>query len=223
MKKKYLFIEFTLIFFFLVLPPLFITSATPFGNNSGSFSLTTLAEQLFISIILTVQFYKLIREDSMKNSKFTFSKPFLILSKVTITLGLLLVIYAITETVSFFIQNFLKSHVYRSIQNPNSIPGWIQFVTGIFISAFYEESLYRQFMPEVSIFLVNKTKLKTVIEVIWILIFAFSHLYLGIPAVFNAFCCGLVLRKCFKATGNILAVTIAHFSYNLILVIFYFL
>ena len=228
MKKKYLFIEFILFFFLLVIPPLLATSETPLGLNSGAFSWTPLFEQLLISVLLTVQYVKVMQTKTPQCSKV----PFYALSKGTITLGMLLIVYTIIETVSFFIPSILHNSISKAVEMPVSVISWIHFITGIFVSAFYEEALYRQFMPEISLLLIQyihfksekqKQWIKNGIEGIWILIFAFSHLYIGIPAVLNALFCGIILRRCFKSTGNLLAGTLAHFTYNSLLVTFYFL
>lgn len=228
MKKKYLFIEFVLFFLYLVIPPLLVTSATPFGSESSAFSLVQLVEQLAISVLLTVQYYKILQERTECNTK----TPFYILSKATMTFGLLMIIYAMIESVSFFIPDLFQNQFPQTPTKPDSIFKWLHFICGIFVSAFYEESLYRQFMPEASLLFIRRFKFKTekikslsikAIEITWIVIFALSHRYLGIPAVINAFCCGVILRKCFKSTNNILACTASHFAYNLLLVIFYFL
>ncbi len=228
MKKKYLFIEFALFFPILTIPPLFVTSATPFGTESGALSWMPLVEQLIISIVLTVQYNKFIATDSSCCRK----HPFFALSRGTTTLGLLLIVYAIIEAVSFFIPSLLQASLSQSVTRPLSAFGWIHFIAGIFVSAFYEESLYRQFMPEASLLFAQKLPCKTEkqrkyftysIEGAWVLIFAFSHRYIGIAAITNALLCGIILRKCFKSTGSVFAGTLAHFAYNALLVAFYFL
>lgn len=228
MKKKYLFIEFILFFFILIIPPLFVTSATPFGTESSSFSWLPLFEQLLISILLTVQYVKLIVNKSTCCKR----HPFFTLSKGTLTFGMIAIVYAAMETLSVFMPPVLKGILSKSVEKPVSSFGWIHFAIGIFVSAFYEESLYRQFMPEVTILLAQEIPCKTEtykkwieqsIETAWVLIFAFSHRYIGITAVLNALFCGIILRRCFKATGSVLAGTLAHFAYNSLMVFFYFI
>ena len=86
--------------------------------------------------------------------------------------------------------------------------------------AFYEEVLYREFLPETAILLGAGGRLRIAAEVTVIAVFAFSHLYMGIPAVVNAALCGTVLRLCFVKTGSVAAGFLAHFTYNMLVMVF---
>ncbi|UKI54528.1 MAG: CPBP family intramembrane metalloprotease [Treponema succinifaciens] len=60
--------------------------------------------------------------------------------------------------------------------------------------AFFEEAVYRQFVPETLNSLFKKWKIP--VEIFSVVIFALAHRYLGWISVFNAAFCGAVLRLC---------------------------
>ena len=86
------------------------------------------------------------------------------------------------------------------------------------LAAFYEEVMYRLYLPEqLKRFLKNTQNKITQIyipEIITIILFALGHKYLGIFAVINACIACVILRICYLKTKNIFAGTIAHFMYN---------
>ena len=70
------------------------------------------------------------------------------------------------------------------------------------------------------VFVKHEKALTAIVEGSCALLFAFSHRYMGIPAVINALLCGIVLRICYKKTGSIFCGTAAHGCYNLTLLAF---
>ena len=88
------------------------------------------------------------------------------------------------------------------------------------LAAFYEEVIYRLYLPEqLKRFFKNTQNKITQIyipEIITIILFALGHKYLGIFAVINACIACVILRICYLKTKNIFAGTIAHFMYNFV-------
>ncbi|AEE16722.1 CPBP family glutamic-type intramembrane protease [Treponema brennaborense] len=88
----------------------------------------------------------------------------------------------------------------------------LRLAAGIAVSAFYEETLYRLFLPEALRFLFSKRRLP--VEAAVVVVFALGHRYLGAAAVLNAACAGVLLRVCTIKTGSVAAGTAAHIAYN---------
>lgn len=217
MKTKYLFIEFSVIFLVFVLPPLvFVSQPDPFAITR--FSIFSLVELMLCALLYFQSRYleKALPEDEQKKIKnLRYIKT---LYWWALTLGCLMLVYAFIEVLANFLKISAESHEPLKI---NSAHKWIFTILNICVSALYEESLYRKFIPECLIKFSEKKHIPPVLpEILSILIFAFSHRYLGIPAVINAAVCGTILRiSCIK-TDSIRAGTIAHAVYNFTLVIF---
>lgn len=95
-------------------------------------------------------------------------------------------------------------------------------------SAFYEEVIFRSFLPEnskkIAAGIVNFSKtiecgklppfISYTLEILICLIFAFSHRYLGFPAVLNAAFAHIFFRICYIKSSSLWTNTAAHFIYN---------
>ena len=85
-------------------------------------------------------------------------------------------------------------------------------------AALYEELLYRCYLPEMLQRVLKKLphRLQAFLtEIIPLLLFSSAHHYLGIAAVINALCAGIVLRHCVLKTQSIIPSTVAHALYNI--------
>lgn len=216
MKKRYILIEFLLVFLFLVLPPLFVKASS--GISKTVTFRPAVAVQFLVAVLLQMHFvYFLRKKDYAKKNG---SRIFTVCFWWSITLGSLMLLFALMQTLSFFIEK----NAHHTMQSVTSVFAWISVTVSVAIAAFYEEVLYRQFLPEVSAILldgrVNKKIFCYLMEVLIILIFAFSHRYLGFIPVLNAFACGAVLRLCYRKTGSIWTGALSHFTYNMTLIIF---
>ncbi len=224
MKKRILLVEMLLIIFFIVLPPLLATNASS-SANIKSFSYIILIEFL-IAFLLEFQYRKFFK--SLKNQNHL-ETLVLNLKWNAICLACLMIIYAIFELIYVF---FLKTDFSQNSQIiPQNFLQWIFLILSFISSAFFEEEIYRQFLPQSLIFFADSLILKSnkirnviifLIEALCVVIFAFSHRYLGFISVLNAFFCGIILRITCKKTKSIIPGTIAHFSYNFILILFNF-
>ncbi|WP_407396967.1 CPBP family intramembrane glutamic endopeptidase [Treponema sp.] len=216
MKKRYILIEFLFILIFLALPPLFVTNGHGL-SKAGSFSPAVLI-QLAIAITLQLQYRFQFQERMTSRAAAIFKIPFW----WSITLGCLMLIFALMQTLTLF---FEKEALSRNIlPSLNSIVGWFFLVFTVTSAAFYEEVLYRMFIPEfLGRIMDSKMEKKLVywtVEIFCVLIFALAHRYLGWISVFNAFACGSILRICFKKTSSVWTGAAAHFIYNMTLIIF---
>ena len=218
MKKRYILIEFLLVLAFLAVPPVFVSHGTGL-SQAGTFNASVLY-QLLISVILFFQFLKLKPAEKSK------TKIFRLLFHGTITLGILMIIFALMQSIELLFSNEeMKSQNFMpDVDGPLSI---LFFTLAVICGAFYEEVLYRQFLPEfMALIAGEKINMKLVFygtEFLALLLFAFAHRYQGWISVVNSFLCGTVLRLCYKKTSSVLPGAAAHAVYNLSLSVFYIL
>ena len=111
---------------------------------------------------------------------------------------------------------------------PSSIAETFFCIADFACASFYEEALYRLYLPEMlgavlkDVFLKSKKWKKRaetavrISETLSVAAFALSHRYLGLPSVVNAFFAGIVLRICCKKSGTLWTNTAAHFAYNML-------
>ena len=223
MKKKYILLEFIIVFFILVLPPILrvFSQKTPNPQNI-SFSLQSVIFQLSTAIILYILSYNRNYRISKTESSH-FSKIVLFLCWLPITFGLLMVSYAIIQAIYMLIPH---TDAYQRFSSPLTLSIVIQII----VAAFYEETLYRMYIPNTLLFLAEditrSAKGKSIIslplfiEVITIILFSLPHRYMGWVGVLNAFVAGIILRVCAIKTYGIKTGTMSHLSYNLVLLMF---
>lgn len=218
MKKRYILIEFLLVLAFLAVPPVFVSHGTGL-SQAGTFNASVLY-QLLISVILFFHFLKLKPAEKSK------AKIFRFLFHGTITLGILMIIFALMQSIELLFSNEeMKSQNFMpDVDGPLSI---LFLTLAVVCGAFYEEVLYRQFLPEfIALIAGEKINRKLVFygtEFLALLLFAFAHRYQGWISVVNSFLCGTVLRLCYKKTSSVLPGAAAHAVYNLSLSVFYIL
>ncbi len=221
MKKKYLSLEFVIILIFLVIPPIFTPKIEEGAviAGGGAFSIQILL-QLLIAIFLHVQYVRFDEsrsENGRKDGKIDRKKRiFSGLAWWAIALGLLMICEAAFMALSVVLK--VQSVGVSSIPD-GILPGMIFFLN-LASGAFYEEAIYREFLPETLLSLIGKKKLEIPLELICVTLFALGHLYLGVMAVLNAFVCGIILRLCYKKSGGIWAGFCSHLIYNSIQALF---
>ncbi|MBP5464964.1 MAG: CPBP family intramembrane metalloprotease [Treponema sp.] len=238
MKLKYLFFEFLLIFLCLVLPPLCtpVSQAVPDVPRFGWAS----AQSLVIAILLALQLNRQLPQlqnlpQTLKRKK---APRFQCIAAATVCFGILMLIYAAVEFGGLALMKLLnRGELPAGTRTVTGLWQWLSAIAALAAGAFYEECLYRAFLPDIALillagarkgisgtreafFLRHEKALTAVTEGACALLFAFSHRYLGIPAVINAMLCGAVLRRCYTKTGRILCGTAAHCCYNLTLLAF---
>ena len=204
---------FSVVFLFFILPPLFNTKSPSLVFSSWSFPLIQLI-LFFLSLLLLYidgcLFFDLKSQKGSLSYRLIFPAVFCL---------------CLLFSISFLINglSIIISHntIQEEITRPSNFKEWIFCVLTFFFSAFYEESIYRFFLPESikSFFLTCKPSLQKYLiytgEICTALLFAFSHRYAGLFSVINALLAHIVLRLCLKKTGSVYAGFTAHFIYNI--------
>lgn len=217
MKNKYILIEWIGVLIFLVLPPLLVNpgSSATIANN-GEFS-PYIFLRLIIAIFLYCQQIYVIKK-SLGDKDDRFRRLILFCTWSAICLGLLMIIQALMQALTMaFPENYEEIGIPSNFTPLNCV----FLLVNLLIGAFYEEVIYREFLPETLLLFTGERKIPGLIaECSCVLIFALSHRYLGLMAVINALLGGIVLRICRKKSLSIWAGFSAHFLYNAILLIF---
>ena len=119
---------------------------------------------------------------------------------------------------------------------PSSFLGWINFFFGVIFAAFFEEVIYRFYLPrafceifgKIKIFrnsdvAQNNQRLSVFCEGLALLLFGLGHIYLGILGFLNALVCGAALRLCMIKTKSLWIPFGIHAVYNFLSFLILFL
>ncbi|MGN0728280.1 CPBP family intramembrane glutamic endopeptidase [Treponema sp.] len=212
MKKRYILAEFLIVLAFLVVPPLFAEEGASLGNG---ISLSVISELVAASLLQ-------IQHLSMKRScKPTPKEHFCFVVRSlkwgALTLGHMMLVFSAVQLISFAMR-LSPSHSGVVLFHPEKISSWIFVAVTLAAGAFFEEVLYRQYLPETLATLLGERKIPA--EILSVLLFALAHRYLGWISVLNAVLCGAFLRLCRVKTGAVVSSAAAHFLYNLSLTVF---
>lgn len=205
-------IIFSLIFFFCLIPPLFFIVP----NENFIFSQWIFPYKPFLLFIFSVIFYYFL----LKNK---FSFHYYSIFSFIFCFSLLFLLSLIIKIISFFMESDFSQNTIQVIL-PENFFQWIFCILNFLFSSFYEEIIYRAYFPdELSIILgkidVSPKFSKIILfsgEIITMLLFAFSHYYLGILSVINAAIAHIILRIFYKQKKDVLPCFLAHFFYNII-------
>lgn len=221
MKKIIFYLVFLSICTVLIIPSLFTISSK---NNLPDFSITYYKVLLFIFAFAIYYQY----EFSKAQYKFSLVTLLINLGKIFLFFGILIFVQTIINSIFYFI---FKTDLVNIDFNFNFF-SVLSVILNFLILAFYEETLYRLYLPEslktifediYNILFHKKNNnfkqkyesfTKIILEVLCIFLFAIPHYYLGWNAVINAFICGFVLRICYLKNKTILIGTFSHFFYN---------
>ena len=214
-----LFIFLVILFFFLI-PPFFSPQIT---ENNSPFLQWNFPSRQLIYALFAFSLYFFYRNEIQKDEKSKINKIFRF--PLIFTFSVLFFIQLIFKFISIsgnqFSQNQNGMDLQNNILQPDSFVAWIFCILNFLFSAFFEEVIYRFYLPLIlhSFFKRNSHENKAIfvlIEIVCCLFFAFSHLYLGFLSVLNAFFAHIVLRLSFFVSKNIYCNTSAHFLYNVI-------
>ncbi len=207
-----------LVLLILIIPPLFTINTNVSFFSEWNFPVQQLI--LFLIALLIYIFFIGVKKFSRIQ----------ILYNIFYSVFFLCVIFSFSLFVKF-ISTFFINDVDYNVVHPQNFVEVIFCILNFFFSAFYEETIYRiafpKFLQLYLMMIVSKickneiSCRKSMIinyscEVLAILVFAFSHFYLGIFSVINAAFAQVVLRLCYKKTNSVLAGTTTHFVYNFI-------
>ena len=106
----------------------------------------------------------------------------------------------------------IDSGIVRVVR-PDSPVLWCNFFLGTLLAVFYEEVVYRLYLPEMFRLLIPKLS-PVLSEFAAVLFFALGHVYLGALGFLNALGCGIALRLCIRKTHSIWFSFAAHAVYN---------
>lgn len=222
MKKFLLYLGFLLVCALLVIPP-FIPK--PIESNVLTFSLNISSLIILIISLILYYFYEF-KGNQLK--KVTFFQLMLDIGKVFLYFGILI---AVQTSLSLFgylfkCESNIKIHFEKNVFN------FVNAFLMLGISAFYEEVLYRLYLPATLKIIFDdifnkvikntndkkKGKCKKIVNIIIessvIIIFGFSHQYLGVIPVLNGIICGSVLRYCCIKNKTVITGAISHWLYN---------
>ena len=147
--------------------------------------------------------------------------PFFIYSSnALITFGFLCLSSVIFESISYF---FKIDGGIQKIIFPSSFFGWVNFFFGVIFAAFFEEVIYRFYLPRAFMEIFGKLRIRSArnnlrlsvfSEGLSLLLFAMGHLYLGLLGFLNALVCGVALRFCMIKTKSLWISFGIHVVYN---------
>lgn len=217
-KKGYLAAELAAVLIFIVLPPLLTANAAPLQS---ALSLPVLFE-LLIATALEVQ-HALTHKSAQSESRLIIR----ILKGTPLTLAALMLAFALFYALSG------AAPPESGIAAPEadargalggSLSYWLNAAAVLAVAAFFEEAVYRRFLPETLCDLTVESSAqcrapRRASEATCVLLFAFAHAYAGIFSVLNALVSGAVLRLCSLKSGSIVPPFLAHFLYNMILLL----
>ena len=144
--------------------------------------------------------------------------PFFVYSSSTlVTFGSLCLSSVIFETISYF---FEIGGGMQKVIFPSSLLGWSNFFFGVIFAAFFEEVIYRFYLPRAFREILgkkiskNNQRLSVLCEGLALLLFGLGHVYLGFLGFLNAIVCGAVLRFCMIKTKSLWIPFGIHAVYN---------
>ena len=208
---------FFIILLFFVIPPCFSLSPSSSQFTVWSFPFINLFYALIAFLI-----YFFFNDDSRFSLVFF---PFLF------SLALLLCASFFIKSLSIFFSDVFFQKTESSflaesdiqILRPQNFSSWIFCILTFLFSAFYEEVIYRFFIPDSLILFASKKLSSKAVsfccvgsEIITALLFAAAHIYLGLFSVLNALAAHVILRLIYKKYGLLIPVFLAHFCYNII-------
>ncbi len=205
------------VFFIYVLPPILVSASDFTGFAAWTFPINELVFAICSFFLLLYLDKKLEKNSffssSVGNKKLSF---FINSGKTLITFGFLCCFSAFMEFIAYAAHFSNNSTVIV----PSGLFENTCFFLKFLLAVFYEEIIFRIYLPEESKRLIikkikNKKIACVITEFTIALLFAFAHRYLGWPAVINAFAAHLALRICYIKTENFFTIFMAHFFYNL--------
>ena len=202
---------FSIISLFFVIPPLFVNAPSVQHIDFTLFSVQNFSH-FVIAVFIFVFYKKSVENDEQISTK---------------------ILKYLIYFVVIFILLFVNSQVFVEI--PQGFFDFLICIFNLLFAAFFEEVIYRFYIPFGiknflfrKVFDENQSKSYTIfeksillfIEIVTMLIFSYSHKYLGIFSVVNAAVAHLVLRFSFIRSKSLIPSTLAHFFYNFVSLMF---
>lgn len=231
MKKKHLLLieilEYLVILLLFVLLPILSAPETTI-NLDIAYNPFLVFFRLLLFLYLILRVYDNTHSDSFKIKEVMqfYNRVQLVIQ----TILLLFLLIGISVIFNFIAKSSGYDIVQIEVEPPSGASEWIWFVIATAIFAFFEEILFRRFLPEQARYFVKNLngKLSThdterfnqlaivSIEFIVIVLFALGHLYLGLVATYSAAFSAIILRLSILKWGVLLPACFAHALNNLI-------
>lgn len=222
---------FSIISLFFVIPPLFVNAPSVQHIDFTLFSVQNFSH-FVIAVFIFVFYKKSVENDEQISTK--------ILKYLIYFVVIFILLFGISFICNFSAQkllnsenSFVNSQVF--VENPQGFFDLLICIFNLLFAAFFEEVIYRFYIPFGiknflfrKVFDENQSKSYTIfeksillfIEIVTMLIFSYSHKYLGIFSVVNAAVAHLVLRFSFIRSKSLIPSTLAHFFYNFVSLMF---
>jgi membrane protease YdiL (CAAX protease family) len=219
MKKQLSAIEFAVIVLFFALPPVF-TNATAHAGRTAGYPVSVFILAACAGILL----YQMKRDGINNNAAIeentSAGKKKLMhvmhTGTMLICFGLLCITASMLELAAAKIPATFSWIAHTDAERmtiTNSVFGVLNFIAGTFCAAFYEEVLYRKYLPE-TLKALTGNRFLLLCEAAVFILFAAGHRYLGLMAVINAAVASVILRVCMIKTKSVWYGFAAHCMYN---------
>ena len=220
MKKTLFTIEFIFVLVLFVFP-YFLPAFSPAEVQLIEMKVTLSGFMMFFwAVLLFIFNFSLYREKQIRLCEeknmvcgFLALKDFRLHCYVLVAAGLIFIISAVCTGLEFWLASKGFSFPQLVSVMPEGFPLWASFACAVLMSSFFEETVYRFFIPDGLQVLFNG-KFIPLTEICALLFFSLGHRYLGIPGVLNAVLSGAVLRLLFVKTRSIWINTLVHAFYN---------
>lgn len=221
-------ILFFLVMIFYVIPPLLISSVSADVFTVWNFPYLQITRAFTIAAVIFIRAYVY----NPRSQKFSFSSNLqsifsdtnsqtvsLSVSKKILYTFLTFVFLCASAFIFELLGKYFNVISAMKVLPPASAKEWCFCVLTYLCAAFFEEAVYRFYVVQSLAY--DFLCPRYVAEILAVILFAMSHKYLGILAVINAIVAGVILRICFIKTNSIITCVVAHFIYNMIMLLFF--
>lgn len=219
-------LQFSLILLIFVCPPLFVNYSDNLAVDFSKFSFFAL-----ISLILALFLYfqdrreRFSQGNPVQDNKKTIWKAAAFTSQYFLTFGFLVVGAVLFELLGLAI----KAKSLENVILPSTFLQGLYCAFTLAAAAFYEECLYRLYLPKALKKILVLTRAGKKFEAVLnflaegaaVLLFAFAHRYQGLLALLNALLAGVILRLAFVKSKSLWPAYLAHLSFNAAALLFY--
>ncbi|MBQ7158327.1 MAG: CPBP family intramembrane metalloprotease [Treponema sp.] len=234
MQNRFLSTEFFIILLFFALPPIVFPQALP-TERVIHFSWMTFILAAFAGVLLwqlkhtktnNLNTTPVSGENEKRKTDVQKVRAFLHQGQCLFAFGSLLVFAGLFELTGRFL---FHTDDLTHLLPPVTFLGWINAIFGTICAAFYEEVLYRVYLPDAIKQLLKKRnhtennndapsqKIMLICEAAAVILFALAHRYAGWLSVANAMAAGIILRRCYYKTGALWTNLTAHVAYNTVM------
>lgn len=215
MRKKLSLLLLLFVLAVFALPPIFMPSHEA-GGRKIEFTVFSAASLALSLVLISLSSHK---KTVPPTPKERFSSLILSLKAATFCFAALMLIFAFFQLLSALLPQGLAADK-GDIEPPRGAIGWLSLVLALASAAFFEEALYRQFLPQMlTAVLPQKRAFTAAGELLCVALFALAHKG-GALSVLNAAFCGAALRFFRLTSPSLLPVIAAHFAYNLTICVF---